>query len=87
MESIKKNDEKWLNKAIEDIFKEAKSKGLNKFVCLKAVMRSVLIDALKALENTEAEWELDHNSQELREKFHLLRHYLDYLKRLCESKL
>jgi hypothetical protein len=50
-------------------------------------MRSVLVDALKALEDTEVEWELDHASQELREKIHLLHHYLDYLKRFCEGKV
>jgi len=87
MESIKKDSEKWLKKAIEDIFKETRSKGLGKFACLKAVMRSVLVDALKALEDTQVEWELDHNSQELREKFHLLYHYLGYLKRFCEGKV
>ncbi len=87
MVNIIKNDEKWLKKIINDVFNEAKAKGLSEFDCFKAVMRSVLIDALKALEDTGAEWELDHNSQELREKFHLLHHYLDYLKRFCEGKV
>jgi uncharacterized protein (UPF0335 family) len=86
MTDIKKSDEKWLVEAINDVFKEAKSKGLDKLNCFKAVMKSVLSDALKALEDTEAEWELDHNSQELREKFLLLHHYLGYLKRFCERK-
>ena len=44
-------------------------------------------DALKVLENTEVEWELDHNSQKLRENFYLLRHYLDCLRRSCEEKI
>lgn len=83
MAKLRKEDEAWLNKVIDDIRKEADAKGLSKFVCFKLVIKSVLIDALKALEDTEVEWELDHNSQELREKFHLLRHYLDYLKRHC----
>jgi hypothetical protein len=43
-------------------------------------------DALPVLEEIEVEWELDHNSQELREKYYLLRHYLDYLRRFCEAK-
>ncbi|MBI4972384.1 MAG: hypothetical protein HZA27_02830 [Candidatus Omnitrophica bacterium] len=86
MVNIKNDNGKWLKNVIDDVFKEAKSKGLSKFTCFKAVIGSVLIDALKALEHTEAEWELDHNSQELREKFHLLHHYLDYLKRFCESR-
>lgn len=86
MKGIKKDNEKWLKKVIDEVFNEAKSKGLNKFACFKAVMRNILVDALKALEDTQVEWELDHNSQELREKFHLLHHYLDYLKRFCEGK-
>jgi len=87
MTDIKRDDEKWLKKVIDDVFREVKSKGLKKFDCFKAVMRSVLGDALKALEDTEVEWELNHNSQELREKFHLLYHYLSYLKRFCEGKV
>ena len=87
MKGIKKDDREWLKKAIDEVFNKAKSKGLDKLGCFKAVTKSVLVDALKALEETEVEWELDHNSQELREKFHLLRHYLDYLKRFCEGKV
>ena len=48
-------------------------------------MKVLARDSLKALENTEVEWELDHNSQELREKFHLLRLYLDYLRRFVKG--
>jgi len=87
MTDIKRDDEKWLKKAIDDVFREAKSKRLKKFDCFKTVMKNVLGDVLKTLEETEVDWELDHNSQELREKFHLLHHYLDYLKRFCEGKV
>lgn len=86
MTDIKKDDEKWLVEAINNVFNEAKSKGLDKLNCFKVVIKSVLVDALKILEDTEVEWELDHDSQELREKFHLLHHYLDYLRRFCERK-
>lgn len=86
MIKLNKDDEKWLKQAISEVFKEVKSKRLTKSDCFKAVMKSVLSDALKALEDTEAEWELDHNSQKLREEFHLLHHYLGYLKRFCERK-
>ncbi len=85
MAKLRKEDEAWLNKVINDIWKDTDAKGLSKFDCFKSVIKSMLIDALKALEDTEVEWESDHNSQELREKFHLLRHYLDYLKRYCAS--
>lgn len=86
MKNIKKADEEWLKRAIDDVFKKAKSEGLSEFACVNAVIKSVLLDALIALEDIRVEWELDHESQELREKFHLLHHYLDYLKRFCENK-
>jgi hypothetical protein len=87
MAGIKKQEEEWLKKVIEDIWRDADSKGLSQFDGFKLVAKSVLTDTLKVLEDTEEEWELDHNSQELREKFHLLRHYLDYLKRFCEGRV
>ena len=65
MKGNKKDDGEWLKKAIDEVFNEAKSKGLDKFGCFKAVTKSALIDALKTLEETEVEWELDHNSQEI----------------------
>jgi len=47
----------------------------------KAVVRSVMIDASKALANIEL---LSHGA-ELEEQIDLLDHYLDYTRRLCES--
>jgi hypothetical protein len=40
---------------------------------------SLIEKAMKVLEDAEEEWEMDHNALILREKFHLLRHYLKRL--------
>lgn len=82
-----KNKEDWLKKTVEDISQKVVSDEFNKFGHFRQVTKSLVIDALKALEETRAEWEIDHNSTELREEFHLLYHYLDYLKRFCEGKV
>jgi len=74
-------DEVWLRGVLFDVENQMRENNLEGF---KAVVKVLARDSLKALEDTEVEWELDHNSQELREKFHLLRHYLDYLRRFIE---
>lgn len=38
--------------------------------------------AMKVLDDAEGEWEMDHNALVLREKFHLLKHYLRRLRRV-----
>jgi hypothetical protein len=53
----------------------------------KIVTKSLVVEALKVLEDIQVEWELDRDSEELREKFLLLEHYLDYLKRFSEGKV
>jgi len=75
-------DEVWLRSVLFDVENQMRENNLEGF---KAVVKVLARDSLRALENTEVEWELDHNSQELREKFHLLRHYLDYLRRFVEG--
>lgn len=40
---------------------------------------SLMEKAMKVLDDAEGEWEMDHNALTLREKFHLLRHYLKRL--------
>jgi len=74
-------DEVWLRSVLFDVEKQMRENNLEGF---RAVVKVLARDSLKALEDTEVEWELDHNSRELREKFHLLRHYLDYLRRFIE---
>lgn len=75
-------DEVWLRTVLLDVENQMRQNNLEGF---KAVVKVLAKDSLKALEDTEVEWELDHDSQELREKFHLLRHYLDYLRRFVEG--
>ena len=75
-------DEAWLKTVLFDVENQMRENNLEGF---KAVVKVLARDSLKTLENTQVEWELDHNSQELREKFHLLRHYLDYLRRFVEG--
>jgi len=75
-------DELWLRTVFADVENQMRENNLEGF---RAVVKVLVKDALKALEDTQVEWELEHNSQELREKFHLLRHYLDYLRRFCEG--
>ena len=75
-------EELWLKTMLSEVENQMRE---NNFEGFKAVVKVVVRDALKALEGTQVEWEIDHNSQELREKFHLLRHYLDYLRRFCEG--
>jgi arginyl-tRNA--protein-N-Asp/Glu arginylyltransferase len=40
---------------------------------------SLMEKVMKVLDDAEGEWEMDHNALALREKFHLLRHYLKRL--------
>jgi len=42
-------------------------------------------NARTVLDNAEAQWEMDHNSVDLRDKFHLLRYYIDYLRQYYEG--
>ena len=77
-------NEIWLEKALGEIETQMRQNNLEGF---KAIVKSLVRDAMKALEDTEVEWELDHNSKEIREKFAVVRHCLDYLKRFCEGKV
>jgi len=75
-------DEVWLRTVLFDIENQMRENNLEGF---KAILRILAKDSLKALKDTEVEWKLDHNSEELREKFSLLRRYLGYLKRFVEG--
>ena len=74
-------------KVIDNCYKENPGRKRSDLEVFKGTADSLVKDALKVLEEIEAKWELDHNSQGLREKFYLLRHYLDHLRRLCEDKI
>jgi hypothetical protein len=81
-------DKAWLKRVSDDYNKkEDSTEGKSTSDLFKGVVNSLVKDALKVLEEIEVEWEFDHNSRELREKYYLLRHYLDYLRRFCEGKV
>jgi hypothetical protein len=48
-------------------------------------MERMIVLAKNILDDAETEWESDHASVELRDKFHLLRFYIDYLRQYCEG--
>ena len=45
----------------------------------------MVLQALKIVEDMGVEWERNHNSEGLRDKFGSLAYHLDYLKRYCEG--
>ncbi len=75
------NEKIWLRTALYDVKNQMRENNLEGF---KAVLKVLSRDSLKTLENAEMEWTLDHDTQELREKFDLVRHYLNHLKRFCQ---
>lgn len=75
-------DEVWLRTVLFHVENQMRENNLEGF---KSMVRVLARDSLKALEDTEGEWRLNHNSKELREKFHLLHYYLDYLRRSVEK--
>ncbi len=46
----------------------------------------LIAKAGKVLDEMEEEWEMDHGSVELRDKFHLLRYYLQNLPRTVRKR-
>lgn len=81
-------NEAWFKKVIDDCYKKENSgEKKSDLELFRGVADSLVKDALKVLEDIEIEWELDSNSKKLRDKFYLLRHYLDYLKGFCEGKI
>ncbi len=75
-------NEIWLRTALSNVENQMRENNLEGF---KTVLKVLIKDAGMALEDTKIEWELNHNSEELREKFHLVCHYLEYLRRFCEG--
>lgn len=75
-------NEVWLKKALKEVESQMRENNLEGF---KVVIKSLDKDAMKVLDEAEGLWEIDPSSKEIREKFQLLRHYLDYLMRFCEG--
>lgn len=53
----------------------------------KEELESLVFSIQKVLNHMETIWEEDHGAVELRDKFHLLRCYLGYMKQYCEGHL
>jgi hypothetical protein len=55
----------------------------------KAVARNLVVSALRTLDEIETLWILcgECKDKELMEKYEILYHNLDYLKRYCEGKV
>jgi len=50
---------------------------------IRGVTRSLVVDALAVLDEM---WDDCQKPPALREKYHLLYHYLDYIKRFCDGR-
>jgi hypothetical protein len=48
-------------------------------------LEGLILNTQRVLNHMEALWEINHNAVELRDKFHLLRCYLDYINQYCEG--
>lgn len=75
-------DETWLRMVLADVENQMWENNLEGF---RSITKVMVKNAIKALEEARVEWELEHNSQELRKKFHLLHRYLDYLRRFING--
>ena len=77
-------DKLWLEEILNEVETQMRENNLEGF---KAVIKSLDAGAMKVLDETEDLWGKNANSKEMREKFIVLRHYLDYMKRFCEGKV
>ena len=81
------DDQKWndeLNKECEISFSSGSNEDPDMF---RAVAKTIVGDVGKTLEETWALWELDSDSDQIRENFHLLKQRLAYLFKFCEGKV
>jgi len=53
----------------------------------KAVTRNLVINAEKVVEEMDGLCIVCGQTEEMAEKYHLLKHYLDYLRRFCEGEV
>lgn len=51
----------------------------------KCFPKEIIIKSWSVLEAMEEEWEMNHGSVQLRDRFHLLRHYIQCLRRYHEG--
>jgi hypothetical protein len=75
-------DELWLRDVLTNVEIQIRENNLEGF---RAIVKILVKDALKALEDIQIKGKLEYNSQELKERFHLVCHYLNYLERFVEG--
>lgn len=80
-ETIRK-EEIWLKDILSDVESQIRENSIEGF---KAAVKGLVNDALRALEETRTAYRHRQSPSKLMEKFNLLGHYLDYLKRICEG--
>lgn len=73
-------DEIQLEKILNEVEMQMRENNLEGF---KAVIKSLDQGAMKVLNETEG----GITSEKMKERLQLLRHYLDYMKRFCNSKV
>jgi hypothetical protein len=59
----------------------------NDLEAFRAIVSSLVGDIEKMVNETWAVWELEPDSKELRERFHLLERCLSYIRRFCEGRI
>lgn len=77
-------DEICLEKILNEVETQMRKNNIEGF---KAAIKNLDKTAIKVLDETESLWETNATSREVKGKFHLLRQYLDYMKRLCKGKV
>ncbi len=75
------NEENLLTTMLVNVQSQMRENNLEGF---KVHIDNLIKNAVKTLEDTQVEWEFEHDARKLKEKFCLLHNYLDYLKRLCK---
>jgi hypothetical protein len=63
------------------------NRGAERESTTQRVLEIGLVNARNVLDTMEKEWEVDHSSVILREQFHLLRNYIEFLRRYHEGNL
>ena len=76
-------DEIWLEKIRNEVETQMRRNNIEGF---KATIKNLDKSAMKVLDETESLWKTNTTSKVMRERFRLLRHYLDNKERLCKGR-
>ena len=83
---IDPEDEAWLERTLEDCFdnRPDNTKNGQNLKSFKILVRNLVKNIEKKVDEAQLLWEIEPESKELRQKFYSLNKYLFYLKRFCE---